>query len=256
MSTLVSTGLVESVVRYCCLCMVVFYKLVTFAMQENIEERYAIKFCLKLNKSATETFDSVTEAYGDATLSRTIVCKWHKAFKGGLENVENDPRSGRPISSTNDQNVEVVRAVMAKECRMSVRMIAEETGLDKNAKRLRKRAQRVRKTLQTTGCCTTTTRQLTLRFKFENFWRIKTFPYFHILPTAQIWAPCDFYLFSKLKSKLKYHHFGTMENTQKVVTDELHTLTENDFRYCYDQWGKRWNHCVTSQGSYFEGDNL
>jgi len=36
---LVSTGLVESVVRYCCLCMVVFYNLVTFPMQENIEKR-------------------------------------------------------------------------------------------------------------------------------------------------------------------------------------------------------------------------
>jgi len=44
--------------------MVVFYNLVTFAMQENIEQRHAIKFCAKLNKSATETFASVTEAYG------------------------------------------------------------------------------------------------------------------------------------------------------------------------------------------------
>jgi len=42
-----------------------------------------------------------------------------------------DPRSGRPISSTNDQNVEVVQAVMAKDRRLSVRMIVEETGLDK-----------------------------------------------------------------------------------------------------------------------------
>ena len=85
--------------------MVVFSNLDTFAMQENIEQRYAIKFCVKLNKSATETFASLTEAYGD----------------------------GRPISSTNYQNVEVVRAVMAKDSRLSVRMIAEETGLNKNA---------------------------------------------------------------------------------------------------------------------------
>ena len=113
--------------RYCCLCMVVFSNLVTFAMQENIEQRYAI------NKSATETFASLTEAYGDATLSRIMVFKWHKAFKEGRENAEDDRRSGRPISSTNDQNVEVVRAVMAKDRRLSVRMIAEETGLNKNA---------------------------------------------------------------------------------------------------------------------------
>ena len=124
--------------------MAVFYNLVTFAMQENIEQQYAIKFCVKLNKSDTETFASLTEAYGNATLYRTMVFKWHKAFKEGWENVEDNPRSGRRILSTNDQNVEVVRAVMAKDHRMSVRMNAEETGLDKNAKRLRKRVQRVR----------------------------------------------------------------------------------------------------------------
>ena len=50
-------------------------------------------------------------------------------------------------------------------------------------------------------------------------------------------APCDFCLFPMLK--LKGHHFGTMENIQKKVTTELHTLTENDFQYCYDQWQKR-----------------
>ena len=126
MSILVATGLVEQVLRYCCLCMVMFYNLIMFAMQENIK-RYAIKFCVKLNKSATQTFASLTEAYGDATLSRTMVFKWHKAFKEGRENVEDDPRSGRPISATNDQNVEVVRAVMAKDCRMSVRIIAGQT---------------------------------------------------------------------------------------------------------------------------------
>jgi hypothetical protein len=81
--------------------MVVFYNLVTFAMQENIEQRNAIKFCVKLNKSATEKFVSLTEAYRDATLSRSMVFKWHKVFKDCRENVEDDPRSGRRSSSTN-----------------------------------------------------------------------------------------------------------------------------------------------------------
>jgi len=71
-------------------------------MQENIEQRYAIKFFMKLNKSASEMFASLTETYGDATLSRTMVFKWHKAFKEGPENVEDDPHSGRPVASTND----------------------------------------------------------------------------------------------------------------------------------------------------------
>jgi len=61
--------------------MVVFYTLVTFAMQENIKQRYAIKFCEKLNKSATETFASLTEAYGDATLLRTMFLSGIKLSK-------------------------------------------------------------------------------------------------------------------------------------------------------------------------------
>jgi len=79
-------------------------------MQENIEQRYAIKFFVKLNKSAIETFVFLTEAYGEVTLPRTMVSKRHKAFKEGRENVEDHPGSGRPISSTNYQNVEVVQA--------------------------------------------------------------------------------------------------------------------------------------------------
>jgi uncharacterized protein YecE (DUF72 family) len=118
-------------------------------MQENIEQRYDIKFCVKLNKSATQTFASLTEVYGDATLSRTVVFKWHKAFKESRGNVENNPRSGRPSSSTNDQNVEVVPAVMAKERRLSIRLIAAKTVNHAFYKdileRLRKRVQRVRR---------------------------------------------------------------------------------------------------------------
>jgi len=46
-------------------------------MQENIEERYAIKFCVKLNKSVTETFASLTEAYGDVISVRDFLTIGH-----------------------------------------------------------------------------------------------------------------------------------------------------------------------------------
>ena len=110
-------------------------------------------------------------------------------------------------------------------------------------------------TLQMIGCCCNTImHQLTLRFR--EFLVKKNIPVLPHPPYSPDLAPCDFYLFPKLKSKLKGHHFGTMGNIQKIVTNELNTLMENDFQYCYDQWKKHLNHCVTSQGSYFEGDNL
>jgi len=257
---LVSTGLVESVVRYCCLCMVMFYHLIMFATQENIKQRYARKFCVKLNKSATETFTSLTEAYGDATLWRTMVFKWHKALKEGRENAEDDPRSGRPISSTNDQNVEVVRAVMAKDCRMSVKMIAAQTVNHACYKdvleRHRKWVQRVHTDIADDWVLHHDNAPAHTVLSIREFLAKENIPVLPHRPYSPNLAPCNFYLFYKLKFKLKSHHFGTMENIQKVIADELHTLTENDFQYCYDQWKKLWNHCVTPQGSYFEGDNL
>jgi hypothetical protein len=47
-----------------------------------------------------------------------------------------------------------------------------------------------------------------------------------------------------------------VQRVRTDIADDWVLQHENDFRYCYDQWKKRWNHCVTSQGSYFEGDNL
>ena len=46
------------------------------------------------------TFDSLAEAFGDATLSSTVVLKWYTAFKEGRENAEDVPR-GRtaPLTS-------------------------------------------------------------------------------------------------------------------------------------------------------------
>jgi transposase len=56
----------------------------------------------------------------------------------------------------------------------------------------------------------------------------KNFPVLPHSPYSPDLAPCDFYLFPKLKLK-------TIENIQKTVTDDLNTRTENDFRYCYGQ---------------------
>ena len=168
--------------------------------------------------------------------------KWHKAFKKGRENVEDDPRSARPISSTNDENVEVVRAVMVKDRRLSVRMIAEETVSHTFYKdvleRLQKRVQRVRRDIADDWVLHHDNTPAHTALSFREILAKKNIPVLPHPPYSPDLAPCNFYLFRKLKLKLKGHHFGMMENIRKTVTDELHTLTENDFRYCYDQWKK------------------
>jgi hypothetical protein len=46
-----------------------------------MEQRGAIKFRVKLKKTATETFEMLKSAYGGECLSRTVVSEWHKRFR-------------------------------------------------------------------------------------------------------------------------------------------------------------------------------
>ena len=50
-------------------------------LSANVEQRVNIKFLTKLGKSATETYNLLTEVYGDQCLSRTHVFEWFKKFK-------------------------------------------------------------------------------------------------------------------------------------------------------------------------------
>ena len=114
---------------------------------------------------------------------------------------------------------------------------------------LRKRVQQVRTDIADDWVLHHDNMPAHIALSLREFLVNKNIPVLPHPPYSPDLALCDFYL-------LKGHHFGTIENIQQTVTDDLNTLTENDFRYCYDQWKIRWNRCVTSQGSYFEGDNL
>ena len=57
--------------------------------EDTLEERYAIKFCFKLGKNATETYERLQTAFWASDF------EWHKRFKEGRESVKDDERCGR-----------------------------------------------------------------------------------------------------------------------------------------------------------------
>jgi hypothetical protein len=63
-------------------------------MDSKIEQCVCIKFCMKLGKSATETLEMLCEAFGEHSLSWTVVFEWHSHFKAGQLSVEEDEHSG------------------------------------------------------------------------------------------------------------------------------------------------------------------
>ena len=67
-------------------------------------------------------------------------------------------------------------------------------------------------------------------------------------------APCDFFVFTKMKLQLKERHFVSIEEIQAVSQQVLNTLTPADFIRCFQKWQNCWDHCTQAQGDYFEGD--
>ena len=63
--------------------------------EDTLEERYAIKFCFKLGKNATETYGMLQTAFRPSCMNRASVFEWYKRFKGGRESVRDDERCGR-----------------------------------------------------------------------------------------------------------------------------------------------------------------
>ena len=63
--------------------------------EDTLEEWYAIKFCFKLGKNATETYGMLQTAFGLSCMNWASVFEWHKRFKDIRESVRNDERCGR-----------------------------------------------------------------------------------------------------------------------------------------------------------------
>ena len=96
----------------------------------SVEQRINQKFLVRLGKTLTEALKLLQEVCGDNTMSSSRLFEWHRRFKQGREEVEDDYRSGRPSTSSTDENFERVRQKVRSDCRLAVRMIADELGMN------------------------------------------------------------------------------------------------------------------------------
>ena len=76
---------------------------------------------------------------------------------------------------------------------------------------------------------------------------IKTVPYYPYSPDL---APCDFWLFSKLRGC----RYETIEEMKEAVAKVIDTLAQEDFDGAFQKLLERYNKSVAVEGDYFEGD--
>lgn len=316
-------------------------------------------------------------------MSRARVFEWHKRFASGRTDVEDDPKSGRPTTSRNEENIQKVKKLVRSDRRLTVRMLAEELGLRRESVRLiltedlgmkkicakmvpkllsdDQKARRVdlsRDVLEQlegnpefldnviTGDETWVfqydpeTKRQSLQWKTAGsprpkkarmsrsrvkvmlivFFDNKGLVHHEFVPQGQtvnqhfykevlsrliarirrsrrdLWennrwilhhdnapahnalsirqflaekqittlehppyspdlAPCDFWLFPKVKSVLKGSHFEGVEDIQEHVTNTLRAIKKEEFKGCFEAWKGRIQKCIDFEGEYFEGEN-
>ncbi|GBM64328.1 hypothetical protein AVEN_253427-1 [Araneus ventricosus] len=65
--------------------------------------------------------------------------------------------------------------------------------------------------------------------------------------------PAYFYLFPRLKMKLKGHRLVDSDEVIENATKQLKDLSGNGYQECFEQLYERWKKCVDAEGKYFEG---
>ena len=69
-------------------------------------------------------------------------------------------------------------------------------------------------------------------------------------PYSQDLAPCDFWLFPKLRCC----RYETIEEMKEAVMKVIDTLTQEDFHVAFQKLLEQYNKCIAAEGDYFKGD--
>jgi len=175
---------------------------------ENAEESGAALRDYVLRETRKIWFRNVA-IVEDSLWGCCFVFSWHKAFKDGRESVEDEQRAGRPSASRNENNVARVKAVLDRDRRLNVRLIAEEVGLPKtDVHRIITEDLHMRKI-----CTKLLPKNLYDMWEFLAKNNVTTLPH---PPYSPDLAPCDFFLFLKLKTHFKDIILGELKRSRQL----------------------------------------
>lgn len=104
----------------------------------------------------------------------------------------------------------------------------------------------------TTGSSTTSCLLTTLAM--QQFLAVKNTAVIPHLPYSPDWAPYNVLLFPKMKIKLKERILNTVNMVQEESQAVLNTLRKDDLGKTFQSWERCWDHCLCSNGEYFEDD--
>lgn len=86
--------------------------------------------------------------------------------------------------------------------------------------------------------------------KYLNKERVDILPH---PPYSPDLAPCDFFLFPKLKKELKNKRYNKVEHLARAVQSVISGIPKEEYQRSFEDWRRRLQLCIDRDGHYFEG---
>ena len=168
-------------------------------------------------------------------------------FKEGRQSVRNDERCGRIKEVNTPELIGQIKNFMDKDLRVFIETISAQFDVSVGTVHTI-----IREELKMRKMCTKfVPRALILVTDYLTKMGIKTVPH---PPYSPDLAPCESWLFPKIKQKLRGCRYETIEEMKVAVTRVIDTLTQEDFHGAFQKFLKWYNKCIAAGGDYFEGD--
>ena len=68
-------------------------------------------------------------------------------------------------------------------------------------------------------------------------------------------SPCDIFLLAKLKKQLRGIRFNNDNEMLTALEQAIDSLSKEDFKNYFEDWGIRMHTCIDAEGEYFEKIN-
>ncbi|UYV73828.1 hypothetical protein LAZ67_11001043 [Cordylochernes scorpioides] len=171
---------------------------------------------------ATETHELIKEAFGDAALSRSRTFEGFSRFLKGRERVNHDQHTGRPRSLRCDENKLKIKELIKSNRRISIKDLSSETGLSVGLCH-----QIVTKDLDMIRTSSKFVPRILTEEQKEFLAKNSTIHIPHP-PYSPDLAPYDFFLYPKLKIKIKGRKFDNVDMIQAESKATLRNLSKNE----------------------------
>ena len=98
------------------------------AVTDEVQRSYIKNETLR-GKNPVEIHSALREVCGEQTVDRSTVSRWATHFLERRVTVNDDPRPGRPKTSTDELSVKLVADFLAEDCRVTCEEISQATGI-------------------------------------------------------------------------------------------------------------------------------